>query len=109
MSAWGLNRDRCDQCGRFVQTSARGVSWCQTWGYGYDGTPELYDATYRCSPCTDRLGVKPTNCAGEHYNGRNAVLPSKALDRGVGGLLGPVHTPETRAEQPPSQYSRMRR
>lgn len=62
----------CDRCGRFLKMDAPGVSWCQTWSYSMDGTPDLHDPTYRCSPCTDKHGIKPTNCAHpEQYHGRN--------------------------------------
>lgn len=61
---------RCDCCGRFVQVNSPGVSWCQTYTH-----LSLNDPTYRCSPCTDRLGVRPTNCneREQPYHGRNAV------------------------------------
>jgi len=65
-------QDRCDVCGRFLSVGAPGVSWSQSWGYCMDGSPELYDPTFRCSPCTDTWGVKPTNCADSYIgNGRN--------------------------------------
>lgn len=71
---WIDDRDRCDKCGRFVQQLAPGVSWCQTWSYDMSGTPDLHDPTYRCSPCTDKHGVKVTNCAHpERYSGRNPI------------------------------------
>ena len=38
-----------------------------------DGTPDLHDPTYRCSPCTDSHGIKSTNCneSRAKYHGRN--------------------------------------
>jgi len=68
-------QERCDCCGRFVNLAAPGVSWSQSYGYCMDGTPDLHDPTYRCSPCTDKLGVKPTNCneSGGKYHGRNPL------------------------------------
>lgn len=64
---------RCDCCGRFVREDGPGVSWSQSYGYGIDGTPDLHDQTFRCSPCTDKHGIKPTNCneAQGKYHGRN--------------------------------------
>ena len=65
---------RCDCCGRFVREGGSGVSWSQQWSYDYEGTPDLHDPTFRCSPCTDEHGVKPTNCNetnGGKYHGRN--------------------------------------
>lgn len=53
---------KCDTCGRFVKESAPGVSTSQSWSYDMSGTPDLHDPTFRCSPCTDKRGVKPTNC-----------------------------------------------
>lgn len=71
--------DRCEVCGRFVSNLAPGVSWSQTWSHGWDG-PELHDPTYRCSPCTDAYGVRPTNCAPSYNgNGRNPPLPTATL------------------------------
>jgi hypothetical protein len=68
--------ERCDLCGRFINPNAPGVSWSQSWGYCMDGSPDLYDPTYRCSPCTDAAGVKPSNCAtGYPGNGRNDPPP----------------------------------
>jgi len=66
-------QERCDVCGKFVSACAPGVSWSQQWSYDYDGTPDLHDPTYRCSSCTDTHGVKPTNCHGERYSGRNPL------------------------------------
>lgn len=66
--------DRCDLCGRFLSVGAPGVSWSQSWGYCMDGSPDLYDPTFRCSPCTDAAGIKPTNCAASYIgNGRNPL------------------------------------
>lgn len=67
-------QERCDMCGRFVNGSAPGVSWSQQWSYGMDGTPDLHDPTIRCSKCTDKHGIRPTNCCetnGNKYHGRN--------------------------------------
>ncbi len=72
-------QDRCEVCGRFVQTLAPGVSWSQSWGYCMDGSPDIYDPTYRCSPCTDAYGVRPSNCAPSYGgNGRNPPLNARA-------------------------------
>lgn len=66
--------DLCDTCGKFVRVSGEGVSWSQTWGYSMDGTPDLHDIRYRCSPCTDKIGPRETNCAHpERFSGRNAI------------------------------------
>lgn len=74
--------DRCDRCGQYVTTTSPGVSWCQTWSYDMGGTPNLHDPTYRCSPCTDKHGVEPTNCGNpENYHGRN---PTRALTSASG-------------------------
>lgn len=75
-------RERCDVCGRFINPEATGVSWSQRWQYDMDGTPDLKDPTYRCSPCTDTHGIKPTNCneSGCKYHGRNP--PPGADDAG---------------------------
>jgi hypothetical protein len=45
-----------------------------------DGTPDLYDAELRCSPCTDLHGIKPTNCneSQSKYHGRNAIVRAAA-------------------------------
>jgi hypothetical protein len=65
-------RDHCDRCGRFVRLDGPGVSWAQTWGYDFYGTPDLHDPHYRCSRCTDEQGPLATNCAHpERYSGRN--------------------------------------
>lgn len=71
--SWWFYRDRCDCCGRFLKMDAPGVSWSQSWSYDMEGTPDLHDVTYRCSPCTDKHGIKPTNCCEDRnkYNGRN--------------------------------------
>ncbi len=70
--------ERCDICGRFVSQNAPGVSWSQSWGYCMDGSPDLYDPTYRCSACTDEYGVRPSNCAASYPgNGRNPTLQHK--------------------------------
>lgn len=64
---------KCDCCGRFIAAAAPGVSWSQSWSYDMSGCPDLHDPTYRCSPCTDINGIKPTNCnetSGSKYNGR---------------------------------------
>lgn len=71
-----IERDRCDTCGRFVSYNGPGVSWSQTWGYDMDGTPDLHDPRYRCSPCTDKIGPRGTNCAHpERYSGRYPLQP----------------------------------
>lgn len=64
---------RCDKCGCFVRDNGPGVSWSQDWSYDYDGTPSLHDATWRCSRCTDKHGIEPTNCneSQRKYHGRN--------------------------------------
>lgn len=63
---------KCDACGRFLNPAAPGVSWSQTWSYCMDGSPDLHDPGFRCSPCTDKFGVRDTNCAHpERYQGRN--------------------------------------
>lgn len=79
MSEWNY-RPRCDMCGRFIAEGAPGVSWSQSWGYDMDGTPDLYDAELRCSPCTDLHGIKPTNCneSQSKYHGRNAIVRAAA-------------------------------
>jgi len=68
-----IYQTRCDCCGRFLVESAPGVSWSQSYAYDFDGTPDLHDATFRCSPCTDKHGIKPTNCkeSVSKYHGRN--------------------------------------
>lgn len=66
-------RENCVVCGRFVSPSGPGVSWSQTWGYDMSGTPTLYDARFRCAPCTDKHGPMLTNCHNpQNYSGRNA-------------------------------------
>lgn len=64
---------RCDKCARFVNENGPGVSWSQDWSYDYDGTPCLHDATWRCSRCTDKHGIQPSNCDESRgkYHGRN--------------------------------------
>lgn len=63
---------KCDTCGRFVRADSPGVSTSQSWSYDMSGTPDLHDPTYRCSPCTDKRGVKPSNChPPEAYAWRN--------------------------------------
>lgn len=66
---------RCDMCGRFVQEGGEGVSWSQSWSYDTSGTPDLHDPAFRCSPCTDAHGIKPTNCneTQSKYHGRNPM------------------------------------
>lgn len=74
--AWLQTDDRCELCGRYLNPGAPGVSWSQSWGYCMDGSPDLYDPTYRCSACTDKAGIRPTNCAaGYPGNGRNPTFP----------------------------------
>lgn len=65
-------QSRCECCGKFVQQGGPGVSWAQQWSYDYDGTPDLHDPTYRCSPCTDKHGMRGTNCneSQSKYHGR---------------------------------------
>jgi hypothetical protein len=47
-----------------------------------DGTPDLHDPTYRCSPCTDQHGRKQTNCGNpESYMGR--IAKSGSVDEGA--------------------------
>lgn len=81
MSGW-LHRERCGNCGRFVSEQAPGVSWSQSWSYGWDGVPDLHDRVYRCSPCTDQLGIRESNCnpAAGPWSGRNP-LPSPTPSR----------------------------
>lgn len=68
--------ERCDTCGRFVNSFAPGVSWGQEWSYDMSGCPDLHDPHYRCSPCTDNLGIPWTNCAPSYQgNGRNPAPP----------------------------------
>ncbi len=68
---------RCDRCSEPILTEAAGVSWSQTWHYA-KGSPDLDDPVYRCSPCTDTHGIRPTNCAHpERYQGRNPTFPTK--------------------------------
>lgn len=64
---------RCECCGAFVRADAPGVSWAQQYGYDMDGVPDLHDPTYRCSPCTDKNGLRGTNCNETtcKYHGRN--------------------------------------
>lgn len=61
----------CDTCGRFVKPSGPGVSWCQTYTF-----MTLNDPTYRCDACTEKLGVKDSNCnpSAGPWNGRNPRL-----------------------------------
>lgn len=69
---WWQLPERCDCCGRFVRQDAPGVSASQTWQYSMDGTPDLNDPVYRCSPCTDKHGIRETNCHNpESYRWRN--------------------------------------
>jgi hypothetical protein len=70
-----IYQTRCDCCGHFVQEGAPGVSWAQQWSYDYEGTPDLHDTTFRCSPCTDKHGMKGTNCDETRgkYHGRNPI------------------------------------
>jgi hypothetical protein len=74
MNRFASYQPRCDRCGRFVLEDAPGVSWSQQWSYDSEGVPDLHDPTFRCSPCTDKHGIKPTNCNesnGSKYHGRN--------------------------------------
>lgn len=72
--------ERCDKCGRFTATAAPGVSWSRCWWEDGRGG-ELEDPRFRCHPCTEKHGVRPTNCApGYPGNGRNPIpMPSKRL------------------------------
>ncbi len=64
--------ERCAACGHFVNPSAPGVSWGQSWSYDMSGEPNLHDPEFMCSACTDKHGGPPTNCAHpERYSGRN--------------------------------------
>lgn len=75
--------NRCEICGKYISVSALGVSWSQNWSYDMGGTPDLHDATYRCSPCTDKRGIKPTNCNeanGNKYHGRNESVSPQRQD-----------------------------
>lgn len=67
---------RCELCGRFIREDGPGVSWASQWSYGMDGTPDLHDPTYRCSPCTDKHGLHGTNCneSLSQYHGRNEQI-----------------------------------
>jgi hypothetical protein len=69
-----LYHENCDKCGRFVSIGAPGVSWSQSYSETMEG-PDLHDPTYRCSPCTDLYGIKPTNCneSQSKYHGRNPI------------------------------------
>lgn len=64
---------RCECCGRFVLPDGPGVSWACQYSYDWDGCPDLHDPTYRCSPCTDKHGLRGTNCNESQgpYHGRN--------------------------------------
>lgn len=66
-------QDRCDICGRFVSLGASGVSWSRSWGYDWEGCPELHDAVWRCAKCTTEHGAKETNCneSESKYHGTN--------------------------------------
>jgi len=76
---WFLLPERCEFCGRFVSQDGPGVSWRQTWSYDMDGTPNLHDPRYRCSPCTDVHGIGATNCANpSRYSGRNPLNPAES-------------------------------
>lgn len=69
--------ENCDICGRFVSIGAPGASWSQQWWHDMSGFPELGDPVWRCSPCTDKHGVAPTNCAPNYCgNGRNLLTPA---------------------------------
>lgn len=69
-------QERCDSCGKFISLGAPGVSWSQDWQWSW-GEPDLNDPTYRCNDCTEKLGIKPTNCQETEtvkYHGRNPTL-----------------------------------
>jgi hypothetical protein len=73
-----MTPEKCDACGRFVNAGAPGVSWSQQWSYDMSGCPDLHDAKFRCSPCTDKWGVGWTNCAPAYGgNGRNPIERAK--------------------------------
>lgn len=76
-------RTRCNKCGRYVNDGAPGVSWAQSWSTGWGGVPDLHDPGFRCSPCTDKHGIPPTNCneTERKYHGRNPT-PSPAQGSG---------------------------
>lgn len=65
---------RCETCGQFLDPSAPGVSSWQTWGYCMDGSPDLHDPVFQCSPCTNKYGYQNSNCQHpERYQWRNPV------------------------------------
>ena len=62
--------ERCDVCGQFISLATHGVSWSQTWYIPMSGEPELNDPAFRCETCTDKFGIRDTNCAKpERYQG----------------------------------------
>lgn len=67
---------KCDVCGRFMSPGSLGTSWSIEWT-NEGGYPELHEPEWRCSPCTDKEGVKPTNCAPAYRgNGRVTEAPT---------------------------------
>lgn len=85
--SWCIYQTRCDCCGKFIRENGPGVSWSQSYSYSMDGTPDLDDTTYRCSPCTDLHGIKPTNCneSQSPYHGRTPVATAiRSSGRGEG-------------------------
>jgi len=67
-------QEHCDRCGKFVGVGNSGVSWSRSYGYCMDGSPDLHDPEFRCSPCTDKFGIGESNCANPNaYRGRNEM------------------------------------
>ena len=78
---------KCDTCGRFVSPWALGVSGSQRWSETWDG-PDLHEPVYRCSACTDKHGIRGTNCYNpERYQWRNPALSQLAEARGENAKL----------------------
>lgn len=72
---------RCQSCGRFVSPGAPGVSSWQTWSYCMDGSPDLHDPVFQCSPCTDKHGYEFSNChPPSAYQWRNPPLGLSTLE-----------------------------
>jgi hypothetical protein len=65
-------QENCIDCGRFIWPLGPGVSWCRTYTH-----MDLNDPTYRCSPCTDKHGLRESNCnpAAGPWSGRNPMTP----------------------------------
>lgn len=67
-------RIRCRRCGRYVNPVAPGVSSWQSWTYCMDGSPDLNDPVFQCSPCTDKNGYEFSNChPPSAYQWRNPI------------------------------------